>query len=71
MAAFTSQEIRSALVSVKSQNRPQEHSAARKINSIENVNNLSRNQTRDLPPFSTVGQPRVRNPPSPHTHWIF
>lgn len=70
MAAFTSQEKRAVLVSLKSQSRPQEHSAARRIKSIENVSNLSRNQTRDLQPFSTVRQPSVRHP-LPHTHWIF
>jgi hypothetical protein len=69
LAAFTSQEILSVLVSVKS--RPQDHSAAKGIKSIENVNNLSRNQTRDLPPFSTVRQPLFRHPPPPHTHCIF
>jgi alkanesulfonate monooxygenase SsuD/methylene tetrahydromethanopterin reductase-like flavin-dependent oxidoreductase (luciferase family) len=74
LAAFTSQQIPSVFVSVKSQSRSQDHRAARRNKSIENVNNLRPKQTPDHPHFSTVRQPRVRHPPPPrppHTHWIF
>jgi hypothetical protein len=45
------------LISVKRLSRPQDHSAAGRIRSIENPNNLIRNRNRDPPDCSIVPQP--------------
>jgi hypothetical protein len=46
-----------ALISLKTLSRPQGHSAAGRIRSIEKSNYLIGNRTRDLPAYSIVPQP--------------